>query len=1278
MMKIRENKLKLWSICLSIIVMLIVTIPNCGDLNTSSSEGYDGDNAKLVQNSAEIAESSDRDQYVDRIESIHGSIDSFENMQHDSDDYATLTEYTQTGGYNDLLMYQHQWSPWPSNWPRYGAWVAATGSLAGDFVGTHARINGALGGASGEIYSPYYNLAGCTGFNFYCVIGAVFVQANEFYVDFRDSSGNWDPMWSWANGNPLGRDWYGVGGIITSSQYMHSGFRVRYRATSIDFGFPINQAVGFDYQWIYVPENDVELVCAFDEIVPAEYESATLQIDMHDAPATQLRVSISHDGTSTYLGNLENEGTTAFDIKEYLDDPCLITLTDADASVTDPAPTSWRIERMYIKFEDRTYQYTDPIYIDSDEDEFLEKLYGYGTSESPYILKNMNISTGGPNGNGIELRNLDSHFIIRNCMVHSLATGYGVLLYNCVNVQIEDCTFAHISGTGVYLDSTCQTAVISGNIFEFNGVNAEDDGTGNVFNQNYWDDWTSPDNDYDGIVDAAYPIVGDASNSDPEPLVFPPGRPPISWVEEPESQIVEYGASFAYKLNVTFLDVSVSFHVNDTENFTISQSGLLTNATALMVGVYWINVSVSDNYDHEIFSVFNVTVTTPNIEWIYPDEGQEVIFPKDSTVFRFRYRAYFLSDVVLIVNNTVMGSVMDVDHYDLESKYTADTDGYVNVTLCGYEDGINTMNSTRLFLFSKLTVDVSEHVSSGTDYLGHQLYMILHDPNGDNSFSGYKYQTGLSIGVGSTLTASTGVESTIEPVPILAVFPGGPSFTKVGASAKLDLARSESYDFRYKIVQTSELTSNQDSSDPDYIGPGYGDVYWGEAWSCYWILQSHYREYFNNTKRYEAPTLLYQVIRENEVFLSDRNAPEEWRQRNPVHNNWQNVQWLDDQTHCGNIPTSDSIEVTNSETRKVEVTGSFQAEILLKFGAYWDLIDLDEDVATVTFSFGIEYQTYTESEVETTYTTSYTLLDDESSDAIVTEYGIDKTFGTPIFRPIPIACQTSAPLEHNTRDYQPPVIDFPSIIYDTSLDDISPCRDDNPYITVDIYEEGGIQSAIVMYSLNDAANWYSLNLTEQPANPGTWFTYMPSFDHLTEVLWYIRVWDNAGLYAIRMNPLDDYYRYKVINRVPTIQVISPNGNERFVDMITISWSASDLDDDTLTYTLSYNLEGTGWRLLAAGLTDTTYSWNISGISYCETVAIRVTVEDGFGGTAVDECDYVFTVGASSSTTTTPTGPPAGPGVGGFEPMSLGLGVGIGGAITAIALIMIFQKRTGTG
>ena len=49
----------------------------------------------------------------------------------------------------------------------------------------------------------------------------------------------------------------------------------------------------------------------------------------------------------------------------------------------------------------------------------------------------------------------------------------------------------------------------------------------------------------------------------------------------------------------------------------------------------------------------------------------------------------------------------------------------------------------------------------------------------------------------------------------------------------------------------------------------------------------------------------------------------------------------------------------------------------------------------------------------------------------------------------------------------------------------------------------------------------------------------------------------------------------------------------------------------------------GHHSLACNITDDSYLWDISSYGKIDSVLIRVTANDGFGGTAVDESDYIF-------------------------------------------------------
>lgn len=82
---------------------------------------------------------------------------------------------------------------------------------------------------------------------------------------------------------------------------------------------------------------------------------------------------------------------------------------------------------------------------------------------------------------------------------------------------------ANNSRWGVELIGTTHDNSVIGNYFFLNGetCQATDDGDNNFIDNNYWDDWTTPDANNDTIVDIPYAIDGDAENSDLHPMAVP-------------------------------------------------------------------------------------------------------------------------------------------------------------------------------------------------------------------------------------------------------------------------------------------------------------------------------------------------------------------------------------------------------------------------------------------------------------------------------------------------------------------------------------------------------------------------------------------------------------------------------------------------------------------------------------------------------------------------------------------------------------------------------------
>jgi hypothetical protein len=86
-----------------------------------------------------------------------------------------------------------------------------------------------------------------------------------------------------------------------------------------------------------------------------------------------------------------------------------------------------------------------------------------------------------------------------------------------------------------------------------------------------------------------------------------------TWDQPLSNQTIEFGLNFSYDTNASDLSGIDEYDVNDTTNFNMDASnGNLTNATALAIGEYHLNVSVNDTEGNVLwaFLIVNVTDTT--------------------------------------------------------------------------------------------------------------------------------------------------------------------------------------------------------------------------------------------------------------------------------------------------------------------------------------------------------------------------------------------------------------------------------------------------------------------------------------------------------------------------------------------------------------------------------------------------------------------------------------------------------------------------------------------
>jgi parallel beta-helix repeat protein len=127
------------------------------------------------------------------------------------------------------------------------------------------------------------------------------------------------------------------------------------------------------------------------------------------------------------------------------------------------------------------------------------------------------------NSVGTENNTISNNYLINN-------RKNGLRFYNShltefggSNNHIIQNVIANNSKWGLEFSANTDNNVVQGNYFFLNGetCQATDDGTNNLFDANYWDDWTTPDANNDSIVDVPYSIEGDAENNDLHPMTVP-------------------------------------------------------------------------------------------------------------------------------------------------------------------------------------------------------------------------------------------------------------------------------------------------------------------------------------------------------------------------------------------------------------------------------------------------------------------------------------------------------------------------------------------------------------------------------------------------------------------------------------------------------------------------------------------------------------------------------------------------------------------------------------
>jgi len=131
-------------------------------------------------------------------------------------------------------------------------------------------------------------------------------------------------------------------------------------------------------------------------------------------------------------------------------------------------------------------------------------------------------------GNGI-MTSGDNALIESNTV--SDTTLAGIFLAFGDNGTVTRNLLSNCSEYGLKLGGAASNTTVKENSFIDNiGESSQiiDDGENNFISYNHYSDWTAPDGDSNGIVDAAYSIDGESGNEDPYPIVDPAGTIPTA------------------------------------------------------------------------------------------------------------------------------------------------------------------------------------------------------------------------------------------------------------------------------------------------------------------------------------------------------------------------------------------------------------------------------------------------------------------------------------------------------------------------------------------------------------------------------------------------------------------------------------------------------------------------------------------------------------------------------------------------------------------------------
>ena len=206
----------------------------------------------------------------------------------------------------------------------------------------------------------------------------------------------------------------------------------------------------------------------------------------------------------------------------------------------------------------------------------------------------------------------------------------------------------------------------------------------------------------------------------------------------------------------------------------------------------------------------------------------------------------------------------------------------------------------------------------------------------------------------------------------------------------------------------------------------------------------------------------------------------------------------------------------------------------------------------------------------------------------------------------------------------PPIIAPPTIEYDSNGDGQGPCADDSPLVTASITDDGNVTRAYV-YSAEFESTWFVPAVMQQSESDETiWSGSIPTFERGIRVKWFVEAWDDED--QDTWNPhFTNPNTYTVINGAPIVELTFLSGGTNFTsNSLNITWTATDPDDDPLTFDIYYNRDDKGWKPIIEDIDQLSYVWD--KIKYSDSYRIKVVADDGNEGITEAITPDLLTIG----------------------------------------------------